>query len=605
MIIRKIEVKGAGKKSAILEFKEGLNVIAGASDTGKSYITKCFQFIFGAETPPKQIEQASGYTHLEVTFEQHNGTQRFVLSRELNEKSDITLIDIDNEGTKSVLKPSHKGYPNLSEFFLSKFGLNDKVLAKGTESMNHSSLTMRILEKVFLVDEERIISENSPLGKGQNTEKTIELSLIKTLLTGDDDSAILEAKEDKQSKTGIKQKLHNFEDFLEKFFPVTDESEASLQQLDETLEALEASYEQAERELNQLLTSNNELVHARTLVRRKAEGISRTIDDDSVLIDRFKVLENKYISDRERLEAKTEAAVYIEKQMLANCPVCGNDLPQDEEIDIETIIQSGAAEITKINSHLSDLHSTISSVQIAIDNNSSELSLYENEISQIDALLEENVGNKLKENRKLLAELDIARKSFRKKRDLEQKRSEILSEIGRLQVAYDEISDTYTIEDFSKEAHQLAKQISNILVRWDFPNGQDTIFDLNTRDVVVGNKPRSHFGKGYRAICFSAFIIGLMEYLVPQGRHPGFVILDSPLTTYRKRDEAMQPDNDEVVLANNLIYAFYRDLCDFYGHNQIIVLDNQEPDQDLIPKMNYIHFSQNEDIGRYGFFPIN
>ena len=54
-----------------------------------------------------------------------------------------------------------------------------------------------------------------------------------------------------------------------------------------------------------------------------------------------------------------------------------------------------------------------------------------------------------------------------------------------------------------------------------------------------------------------------------------------------------------------LIYAFYRDLCDFYNDKQIIVLDNQAPSEDIQDSMNYVHFSKNDDIGRYGFFPLS
>ena len=150
---------------------------------------------------------------------------------------------------------------------------------------------------------------------------------------------------------------------------------------------------------------------------------------------------------------------------------------------------------------------------------------------------------------------------------------------------------------------EFGNEISKILKRWDFPNGDKAIFDIAARDVVIDGKPRSHYGKGYRAICFSSILLGLMQYLFPKGHHPGFVILDSPLTTYKKQDENQEDSNNEAFLANNLIYAFYRDLCDYYSDKQVIVLDNQEPDEDLYSSMNYIHFSGNHSIGRYGFFP--
>jgi hypothetical protein len=186
------------------------------------------------------------------------------------------------------------------------------------------------------------------------------------------------------------------------------------------------------------------------------------------------------------------------------------------------------------------------------------------------------------------------------------KQERILKEIGSLQVEHDKIADKYEIPDFTEELRELMQEISNILVRWDFPNGEQVSYDKENRDISIGGKPRGHFGKGFRAICFSAFIIGLLNYLYEKNRHTGFLILDSPLTTYKQRDEVVTgEENEQDFIANNLIYAFYRDLCDFYNDKQIIVLDNQEPNEDLCNNMNYIHFSKNENIGRYGFFPLS
>lgn len=604
MIIKKLEVKGTNKQTALVDFDLGLNVIAGSSDTGKSYITKCFQFIFGTETPPKAIDQAKGYTHLVVTFETENG-ERFALSRELKEKADIVCTEIDNDNLETILKPTHKGTPNLSKFFMSKFGLDNKILAKGLESMNYVSLTLRIFERILLVDEARIISENSPFGMGQITERTIERSFIKTLLTGEDDADIQETKKNKLSKESLKKKLGNLEEFIKKFFPYDEDFKKSLEQMDKELDKFEAAYNQAEKELNVLIHSNNSVVREREQLKKKADLVGRKLADDTALLGRFKMLEKKYISDRERLEANTESATYMEQHRIANCPLCGSEIDQDNEIDIDVIEKANSSEILKIDAHLEDLRSTQADVKKSLELNKDQFSSIMEKISDLDRELGGSIGGKVKENRKILNNLDTARSEFRKERDSEIKRQEIFEEIGRLQAEYDEIRDTYQIDDFSKEAYQLSKKIAAILTRWDFPNGNKAAFDLDARDIVIGGKPRSHFGKGYRAICFSSILIGLMEYLYSKGRHPGFIILDSPLTTYRKQDESLETDKEEVFLANNLIYAFYRDLCDFYKDKQIIVLDNQEPHEDLYSSMNYIHFSGNEDVGRYGFFPVS
>ena len=510
MIIKKLEVKGSGKETATVEFESGLNVIAGASDTGKSYITKCFQFIFGSEQPPKQIEQAKGYTHLEVIIELNDGN-KVLLSRELAEKTDVTLTELDNDNLVTVLKPNHKGNPNLSSYFLDQLELDNKTLVMGLEGMRPSSLTLRVFEKILLVDEERVISENSPFGTGQNNGKTLETSFIKTLLTGEDDSSILGLRDEKDSKEKIGRKIENLQDFLDKFFPREEDIGNTLEQLDIALEQLEEAYEEAERELNELVQANNSIVKERNSAKQKVISIYEKIADDKALYQRFGMLEQKYLSDRERLEANSEAVVYMEHQRLANCPLCGSEIVEQDDVDIDAIIQANTAEIQKIDAHLNDLSSTQESVQSTLDVNMKKLEDMEDEVERLDSALAQNIASKLSENRAVLKQLDLARSKFRKERDEEKKRQEIFEEIGNLKVEHDKISDSYEFPDFSKQTIELGNEISEILKRWDFPNGDKTVFDIVARDILVDGKPRSHYGKGYRAICFSSIFSCSLE----------------------------------------------------------------------------------------------
>lgn len=602
MIITKIEVIGPGQPNASIELKKGVNVIVGASNTGKSYITICLQFILGASRVPKDI--AKGYTQLKVTFSNNDGTPQFLLSRELEEGAKITKEDL-LDGTSSILNPGHTTQKNLSSFMLEMFGLDGKVLAKGTANKTHSTLTLRILEKIFLADENRIISEDSPLGAGQNTETTQELSLIKTLLTGNDDSAIKEAKEEQESKSSIGAKKDHLESFLEKYFPMEEASEDKLTQLNTTLEQLEASRDKADTELRTLIEANAELVSRRKALQEELDSNNSFQREELTLVNRFRVLEKKYISDKERLEANASAVNVLENYSLLSCPVCGSDIEKETTIDPDEIVKSNLADIAQINTQIRDLTSTIAQTERQANVHGENVAKALGEISQIDSVLKGDIGKQLQETKKILDELDQARAEFRKKRDQIESRKKVLQEIGQLQVEYDHISTEYEIAGFDKEAQELCSKVAEILERWGFPNGRQTEFDPNTRDLVIGGKPRSHFGKGYRAVCFSAFLLGLMDYLKPLDRHPGFVILDSPLTTYKKQDESKEED-EQAYIANNLIYAFYKDLCDSYKSSQIIILENQEPDEDLHAEMNYIHFSGNPDpsTGRSGFFPV-
>ena len=50
--IEKLIVSGPGKPESVVEFKNGVNIICGPSNTGKTYIIKCLDYMFGSEDPP-------------------------------------------------------------------------------------------------------------------------------------------------------------------------------------------------------------------------------------------------------------------------------------------------------------------------------------------------------------------------------------------------------------------------------------------------------------------------------------------------------------------------------------------------------------------------
>lgn len=160
----------------------------------------------------------------------------------------------------------------------------------------------------------------------------------------------------------------------------------------------------------------------------------------------------------------------------------------------------------------------------------------------------------------------------------------------------------YSVEEFDELQKALGVKIKEILGRCGFPDCKPVTFDIKTRDIVIGVSPRKNFGKGHRAVAFSAFVLGLMEVIKEAGRHPGFVVLDSPLTAYKEGDGEPDAERDEVSL--DLVYAFYRDIADNYKDSQVIILENKEPDVGIIGLVDYQHFTRSRSHGRFGFFPL-
>lgn len=606
MNIVRITVTGKGKPKAELTFKKGLNVVAGASDTGKSYVIKCFQYIFGSEEPPKSISEANGYTTVETEIE-YGGNESFVLKREISANNPkITLIELDgdrNESETLVLSPSHKGKKNLSAYFLDKLDLNDKVLVNGVESLKTSSLTLRVLKRLFLVDEGRIITESSPLGEGQR-EQTQERSLLKTLLTGTDDSIVKELKQQQDSEGAIESRAKALEEFVAKKFADHEKVKASSERLDNELNQLEVSLGNAQDELTALVDASREFDSRRRDIADELTSLREQERENLLLQNRFGLLIEKYSSDLERLEAGVEAASYIDLYELANCPTCGQEFEKEKDKeDLKLLMKSTQAEISKNKIQVQGLDDSIDDLRKEYQELNSLISTKTQELTEVTSVLEGTVSAKLKDYNVAIKLLNNKKNEFLKERAKVQARDSLIAEIGELRVQLENKTEKYEIPDFSSELSQLCKCISTILERWSFPGFNKVTFDHKARDLIIGDKPRSHFGKGYRAISYAAFSLGLMQYLSSYGRHPQFVILDSPLTTYRPGDD--DEKDEEVKLQKDMIYAFYTDLCESFNDRQIIVFDNQEPDEDLIPKMTYYHFSKNKEIGRYGFFPIN
>ncbi len=133
--------------------------------------------------------------------------------------------------------------------------------------------------------------------------------------------------------------------------------------------------------------------------------------------------------------------------------------------------------------------------------------------------------------------------------------------------------------------HQKARrvfcdEVERLLTEWRYPNVGTVEFD-EEMDVVVNGFTRYSQGKGHRAVLYSAFTIALMN--VAMSRHPLFVVIDSPLTSYKPRDNYRVEDD--------LIRGFYESLVKTSCDRQVIIIENEDPPSDLIPRMNHHHFS--------------
>ena len=152
----------------------------------------------------------------------------------------------------------------------------------------------------------------------------------------------------------------------------------------------------------------------------------------------------------------------------------------------------------------------------------------------------------------------------------------------------------------TRSASGYCKVVEVLLLAWKYPDAGNVAFDTDKSDLVIAGKDRANAGKGYRAITYAAFTIGLMKYCrLKNIPHPGLVVLDSPLNPYKG-----PISTEEAVLTDEVKGAFFRYLVDDTSGDQYIIMENDEPPVDIRDRVTYYDFTHNPALGRFGFFPV-
>lgn len=126
--------------------------------------------------------------------------------------------------------------------------------------------------------------------------------------------------------------------------------------------------------------------------------------------------------------------------------------------------------------------------------------------------------------------------------------------------------------------HEFAQTVSAVLTGWQFPGDRHVSFDEVTFDLRIDGKLRKDNGKGVRAITHAAFKVALLLFCHERNLpHPGFLVLDTPLLTYRDPIHSKEGplEDDERVLRNtSLKDFFFEHLSRNADKGQFVVIEN-------------------------------
>ncbi|MBL8261433.1 MAG: hypothetical protein JNM58_03330 [Xanthomonadaceae bacterium] len=593
--LRKLVLSGAGVMDATETFEPGGNILAGESDTGKSYLLHCIDYVFGADELRKRIPEAEAYSDLFVELENSAG-DFMTLKRNLAGgkiavyRSKFESIGATQPEVVTSKRGKGKGVKDISAVLFPFAGIPEAVLRKNDRGETQR-LSMRMLLPVLLVDEIAVIDERSPvLGKSGFSE-TAHKRTFSFMLSGKDDAGIVTSEEQVLVKARSSAQLGVITELLAPL-----EERAAKRQFagDVDSNEIEEAINSISDQLT-LITDERANLHlereASTDELNRAESQVIALNE---LLSRYHLLDGRYASDLQRLDFVAEGAHYFKELQETRCPLCDQVMDgaheHSAEASAESVHQSARAEAGKILGHRADLAATIEAVNSRIQERVMQATAAKANISRIEDRLSQAVIPSFNE---VAARLDslVSQRIELERASSERDQIRNLSELKRqIETALDTKEEKETWEQLpAKALRDLCSEIETILGEWGWKGPGRVDFDQKEYDMVVDGQSRQSHGKGVRAVLYAAFAIGLLRYCKNKGKpHPGMVIIDSPLTSYKKGKSSSTGDGpvDPGIEA-----SFWESLTRLDDGIQVIIVENKEPPQDVAEKVHYQWFA--------------
>lgn len=614
-IIRRLAFTGPNVPIAELSFADGVSVIWGASNTGKSFTVKALDFMSGAK--PKMlpdIKERQGYDKawLDLTLPQSG---QITLSRALAGGS-FGLYDRWVEpGTSEVaartLSPEHKAKESLSAFLLAEIGIVGKLIAR-VQTGDKAAFSFRYFVPYLFTEETDMMGEWSPIRISDFNSETLDKNVLKFITTGVDDAAVLSTPNTKVQKSinsgkieMVDEMLSAAEQELHREYPDPSGLEDQLAKLENSVKELQSTLFQRQNKLDGLRLDRRSLVDAISNAQERQTEIA-------ISLERFEVLRSIYDSDVERLSSMEEGGAALLATSRRPCPLCGAD-PEHQlhthGIDEVAMAQRAVrAEIAKITLERSDLMKATASLraeQEGLARNAARMTL---DLQTVD--------QEIAEARPLEASCRTTYEEFARARERVHMGISLARRVDALRQRKIQLGEFKATSIPKSEinvgvggviGHELAMSVQAVLHAWHFPGSPTVSFDDATHDILIDGKSRRSNGKGVRALMNAAFKIGLLDYCRQKHLpHPGVLVLDSPLLSYRepmKSRHGALSDDEKAVKASGVKAHFFAYLKDKSASAQFIIIENDPPPPEVASYAKIYAFVGNEgEEGRKGFF---
>lgn len=595
-MIKKLRVFGTGKIDGVVEFTDGLNIIQGRSNTGKTWILRCINYLFGSDKKP--YTAATGYTDIEGIFV----TERYgeiTMTRKLDDQ--IVTIVSDNEAVENGEYSTDyrkKNVRYLNDLWLRILGLDETIEVPKNAYYSRERMSWRNVAGVFYVDEDEISKSTSIVVKGNNYEDTPLLSSLLFLLTGDykkNVAEILNPAKAAVRREGILEYIEERTNALkqQRVSYIMQLEELSGVDIEAETQALTDHIQDVQQDINELVEENKAI----------AQLLSEYAQRDAncrILLGRYESLISQYKADLQRLDFISKGEKAVQGLPPNNvCPFCGGEVHPDED---DSYMEAINAEIKRIASELTVIIATVKSVQeeqTDIQSSIEGLELRRTEINQT-----------LAERNRTIQDYRAGLQRYRDYTtiqngiDFVNNQLAILGEKRVSEMNPEKNPPLYHPKKIFEEeiGTDFTTLLNNILKECNYRLGGYANWDFSSFDILVDGEPKSDDqGQGYRSFLNSVVAMMLYEYFNKDDTHikPGFLIIDTPLLGLDEDIEGL--DKDTI---RNGLYEYF---LNHQGSGQMIIVDNLNavPNIDFETRgINVVTYHKNERDGHiYGFMP--
>ena len=598
--IKKVIAKSIAKGDASITFGKGLTIIQGRSDSGKTCVANCIDFIFGGsvDKPFKDTAKYDGVTMIVASNDSDEEVifHRTVGKNQVEVSSGIAGIE---SGTYDVNYRKGAKNPPLNEVWLKLIGIQSEVMIVANARFETKRLTWRNLLRVLYLDEGRVDDIGSIVEpKHRYMENTLFLSALLYLITGRTFTEI-DAQEKKEIKKARRKAVREYVNRK-----IQDAAERK-EQLENNLHIFEGA--DIEGQIAQATTLLQETQRKIDLALAESQKILASIlemeeraAECDVLLNRYNRLAAQYKADIQRLSLIVEGEeAYREVPQSTKCPYCEGTITPRKRI---SYIVSSKVEMERTMAQLSGLEDT----EKDVEDRKREIRIELEDLKRQRDMLESKIKTELRPQESERQNTVNAYKAYLR----------IASEITLIETYATDFSNDLSALESEQESDKpleyhpkdyfgndfattMSEYANSILKECCYSSLLQAHFNLTTFDIEVNgeDKGTSH-GKGYRSYLNTVMIMMLRKYLAKNAKFdPHIFIIDTPLHGFDDGVDDRMPDSMRAGL--------YRYFMNHQDEGQLIIIENL----DHIPHLDYENhgavvetFEKVEAPGkRYGF----